>query len=54
MREKLVKFFEEYKNLFREDMSSGDADDVLMDLMQLINKEEADKIIESLKNEFYC
>ena len=44
MREKLVKFFEEYKNLFREGMSSGDADDVLMDLMQLINKEEADKI----------
>lgn len=54
MRDKLIDFFEKYKNLFKEEMSSGDTDDVLMDLIGIIGKEDVDKVIENLKNNFYC
>lgn len=54
MREKLINFFEEYKNLFKEGMSSGDADDVLMKLIGIIDEEEADAVLNDLKTKFYC
>lgn len=50
MCEKLIKFFEEYKKLFREGMSTGDGDDVLMRLMMILDDTEADQIISDLKN----
>jgi hypothetical protein len=58
MRDKLIDFFEKYKNLFKEEMSSVDDDDILMDLLMdligIIGKEDVDKVIENLKNNFYC
>lgn len=54
MREKLIKFFEEYKELFKEGMSSGDADDVLMNLIGIISEKDIDEILNNLKNNFYC
>jgi len=49
MKEKLIAFFEEYKNLFKEGKSSGDADDVLMNLIGIMGEEEAEQILERLK-----
>lgn len=49
MTEKLIKFFEEYGKLFNEGMSSGDADDVLMNLIGIIDELDAKEVIEQLK-----
>lgn len=45
----LTTFFEKYKKLFREGMSSGDADDVLLDLIGIVGEEEAEQILAQLR-----
>lgn len=51
MNEKLIKFFTKYKKLFEDGMSTGDADDVLMDLMGIVDDNDAEVIIEKLKKD---
>lgn len=47
----LVKFFEKYKYLFNESVcaSTGDADDILMDLMSIVNEENIKEVLEYVK-----
>jgi len=53
MKQKLLEFFKEYRELFKEGMSSGDADDVLMKLIGIIREEDVDRVIANIHNNFY-
>lgn len=47
----LAKFFDAYKDLFNESKccSTGDSDDILMDLMTIINEENIEEVLEYVK-----
>lgn len=49
MNETLINFFEKYQDLFREGMSTGDSDDVLMELICIIDEDKVVKILEKLR-----
>jgi hypothetical protein len=53
MKEKLLKFFQEYQNLFKNGMSTGDADGVLMRLMGIIEEDDIKEVLANIHNNFY-
>lgn len=53
MRDDLIKFFEKFEELYTKCHSTGDADDVLMDLMMFMTKEKLAETLKKLREEFY-